>query len=274
MPQIVKTNTKKTDHPAMVVTADNILRNVVQSARAARTAALQLVCSCAVFLINVNHFHEPDTDGFMNRDKAITYLKDQIAAQAHVKGGMLDIYVSRADALYSAIKGSVTKFAGTIKHIGDAKDADTAVKIMMDWLEDNWKITSLADLSKQLGYKTGNEERGGDNKLTPQKAVERIENTFSAISKITGAGAGHIPEKTVAQAVALQVSNKLVLAREAVRQINNMDDLDALEKVIGEQRNVIKKLEAEAKEAAKKAGKGSKTAAVKGKGKGATHTTA
>lgn len=236
------------------VDAADMLRNFVQTAKAAHTASLALVCSAVGYLFLVNHFKDADADGYQNRGDATAYLKEQLAKQADVKGGMLDIYVSRADALYGKIKDSTKLFGATIKQISECEKPAEISELLTKWLNDNWKIKSLSELSSQLGYRTGRENQGGDRNLTPERAITRIDNVMKAVEKIAGAGKGKVKESEVAQHVVAAVKKPIVFVEEAIKRLTEESELKMAEDAIKTQRQLLKRLSSEAKAAVKAGG--------------------
>jgi len=264
--QTQKTNTVSPLVLTMKVTPDAMLGHVITAAKTTRTAALTLCYAAAAFILNVNMFTHAQAKGFMERGKAVDHLIDTIQEKTDVKGNMLDIYIRNASKLAGIFSGNPTLFGAQIKQLAAAETPEAQVEIISAFMDKAVqdkglarKVESLATLSEALGFKVSRRPAGG-NQMTPAKVPERITNTMKQVEELVTAG--KVQEKQVAQTVALAVSNKVTLAREAIDQINDENDLDVLEAHIEKRRKVIaadhKRAKEQAADAAKEAAKNAK----------------
>lgn len=244
--------TSKTSNPVPQVTTAKVepakmFANIIQRAKATHTAALELVYSSVAFLLLVNHFREAAAEGYMSKADALTYLKTEIAKQANVKNGMLDLYVRNAGELYSKIVGSARMFLPVLQRMGTAETPDAMTGLLSAWVNEQKGIKSFSEMSQMLGFSTGRKKAGAGGELTPEKAVDRASNTMSALEKYVTEGG--MTETTLAQAVVLKAQSPMVFAREAINRITDESSLDGLEKHIEKHRAKLAKLSTEAKAA-------------------------
>lgn len=240
----VKTNPPT--HTEAKLSGADILRQVVQSAKAARTSALLLCYSAALYILKVSHFTDTKSKDYMTRSDAVAFLQKQIKDQADVQGKMLDIYIRNANVLAGILLGSTKMFSPTIQRIAQAETAESAVEILSDWMEQNngRRIESMSNLSEALGYKTGRPTPTAAQ--TPAQVVQRVANTVKNVEKAMSDGKVRVKESEVAKAVVAVASSKLTFAREAIKQITEEDDLRALEQVIKDRRIELRTIAKEA----------------------------
>ncbi|HEY6019096.1 MAG TPA: hypothetical protein VIY48_04125, partial [Candidatus Paceibacterota bacterium] len=228
----------------------DMLRHVIVAGKSARTAALELCYSAAAYILLVNHFLDTKSEGYMTKADAIEYLQKQIAEQAGVKGGMLNLYIRNASTLAGVLTGSLKMFGPTIIQLAKAETPADMVHILSKFMDENnaKRVDSMSALSEALGYKTSRPTGAAERELTPEKAVTKASNAMKSIEKIVGTGKGKVSETKIAQAVVSQVKSALIFAREAIKSITEEDDLKAIEAAVKEQRATLKRLSTQAKD--------------------------
>lgn len=234
-----KTNPTPTLTEAKVA-PEAILRSIVVAAGAFRTAACTLCYGAAAFILRVNHFADAKSKEYMTKPDAIEFLQKEISKQAGVLGNMCNLYVRNASALAGILTGSMKMFSPTIQQLANATTPDQMISILSNWMETNHgrRIESLSNLSEALGYKTSRPVAAA--KLTAETAVAKVTNALKVVEKAMDTKGLRLPEKTLAQAVVGQVKNKSTVAREAIRQIRDVDELHALITFIREYEKELK----------------------------------
>lgn len=280
MSTVNKANAVPTVTEAKIALPD-MLRSVIVSAKATRTAALDLCYAAATFILLANHFKDAKAKDYMTRSDAREYLQKQIKAQAQVEGGMLDLYIRNADKLAAILTGSAKMFSPVLQRIGTAEKPETATAELSKWADANLlKITGSGDrqtsmraLSEALGYSTGRKPATGGGLVADPKAVnDRIANTIKTVEKLVTGDGDKTGKKIHARVVTSAIVNAIPqmqsfsLAKEAVKRITDSEELDMLETAIKDQRKALQELSAKAKASAADKAKEATPAKVHGKG--------
>lgn len=259
----VKTNAVPQVTEAKIALPD-MLRSVIVSAKATRTAALDLCYNCAAFILLANHFRDSKAKDYMTRGDAVKYLAKAVKDQANVQGQMLDLYIRNADKLASILIGSAKMFSPVLQRIGMADKPEKAAQELAKWADENLlkvtgsgdRQTSMRALSEALGYSTGRKAPAPGLIAEPEAVQSRVKSAVAAVEKLVTEGDKtgkklHARVVTNAIANAIPPEQSLSLAREAVKRMTDPDDLKALEAAIADQRKVLANLKTEAKASAK-----------------------
>lgn len=213
------------------VKPDAQFRAFISAAKTAASASRMMVCGALAYLLNVNYFRTGKDELYLSRDAATTYLKEQLPKQADVKGGMLDIYISRASDLYGRITApGGSKFKPLIQELVKLTDPDKVVNRLFKWMDQEAGIKSLTDLSMQLGYSVGSNAPTGGTKGTKQTAAKRVESLGTSVAtimdKVVGDKKNHVTSTQVNQVIAKKVSDPLDLAMQGIRAYAASPDAD------------------------------------------------
>jgi hypothetical protein len=208
---------------AAACTPERAMRAVIKAGMGASTAALSLVCACAGFYIVTNMLQEPGTDAYLSKGKAGEQIREHLESNTNVGGKMLQIYESRAAALFDKITDSRKKFSGLIERIGAEANEDAIVGMIQQWLENDFKVTSLNQLNAKLGFATAPEAPPTDAERI-KAAPDRVTKAIQSVEKLVSDK--KLSEQVVARAAANAVSNPLALAKEAVTRFVMLPDAD------------------------------------------------
>lgn len=212
-------------HTEAACTPDRAIRAFVKAGIGASTAALTLVCAGFGYCMIVNHLADRKSDTYVSKSDALDMLKKQLDAKTTVGGKMLDIYVSRIEALYDKVTGSAKKFAPFIASLAQEANEDKLVGNVSKWLSDDFGVTSLNQLNTKLGFATGREPAGGQTDAEKATAAPvRLATAITNVEKMVKSGS--VPEKAVVQALSQSVSDPLALARASVDRYAKADNAD------------------------------------------------
>ena len=234
--------TLKSNAPAAIKTPDTTIgaadqfRIVLSAAKSAADASRMLVCACIAYLLNVNHYRDSKHKDYQSRKLACEFMKNQIAAQAGIKGGMLDIYVNSADDVYSAmIVGK--SYRPVVSECAGLADPVKVMERLFRWMDAEQGIKSLTALRIKLGYSVGSSAPTGKKKGQKETATEKVNNLANAVASIEKLAAdtkSGITAKDVHVKMAAAVSDPYDLAVQAFTRIATLPnpDIDRMEAVL------------------------------------------
>jgi hypothetical protein len=210
-----------------------MLAYVLKTGAAARVAALSFTYSVTAFMLNVCYLRDSNDKHYLSKAKAQEYMKEQIAKQTNVKGGMLDHYIRTGAALYDRLIGAGGKptsvGAGIVSVASKAENTQDGITDIVDAIdklvEKNIGAQSFRELSASLGFKSFTPKA---TRQTPQEvaqaAVKSITNVVQKAEKARTEGkAGAPTERQVVQSVAQVVASPLELAKAAIDRYSKLD---------------------------------------------------
>lgn len=210
------------------ITPEQQFRAFVSAAKTAAEASRMVVCAVTAYLLNVNYFRTAKDEDYLSKAAAVDYMKAQLPKH-DIKGGMLDIYVSRGADVYSRITATGSKFKPLIQELVKLKDPDKVVARLFKWMDGEVGWKSLKDISVSLGYSTGKTATGGEKgkKTAPATKVENLGTSVAnVIEKVVGDNKNKVTNTQVNQVIAKKVGDPLDLAMQGIREYAARPDAD------------------------------------------------